>query len=154
MHISFEPGITKKFRTKTWKFQQTFRTPLKDLDRFTNAILSSMHEIRGARLAIYTSVFDPKELHGLLRASALPTDLPRDRVIHAAGREEFTSLLRATLAGWVDFAFIPDPKTFCIYADHDEDITFFAATRGNLNRAVKPLREQGFKVVEDYIRKF
>ncbi len=150
MHISFEPGITKKFRTTAWKFQQTFRTPLNDLDRFTIEILSGMQDLRGARLAIYTWVFDPKELHGVLRAASLPTD----RVIHAAGREEATSLLRATLAGWVDFAFIPNPKTFCIYADHDEDITFFAATRGNLNRAVGPLRKQGFHLREDYIRKF
>lgn len=154
MRISFEPGVTKKFRTTAWKFQQTFRTPLKDLDRFTRIVTDGITDLKGARLAIYTWVFDPKELCELLRAASLPTDLPRDRIIHAESREEATSLLRATLAGWVDFAFIPDPKTFCIYADHDEDITFFAATRGNLNRAVEPLRELGYKVAEGRERKF
>ena len=154
VRISFEPGVTKQFRTTAWKFQQTFRTPLKDLERFTNLVTDGIEELRGARLAIYTWVFDPKELYALLSAASLATDLPRDRIVHAENRAEATSLLRAGLAGWVDFAFIPDPKTFCIYADHDEDVTFFAATRGNLNRAAAPLRKNGYQVIENYIRKF
>jgi hypothetical protein len=113
-----------------------------------------MDDLRGARLLMDGWVFEPKELNAMLCAASLTTGLRRGTIVHAENQNEATALLRATLAGWVDFAFVPDPKTFCIYADHDEEITFFASTRGNLNRAVGPLTELGYEVVEGFVRQF
>jgi hypothetical protein len=62
-------------------------------------------------------------------------------------------LLLAVFSDWVDFIFVPEPKSFGIYADHDEFTTFFAHTRSNLNRVVKPLAEGGFKMIPDYERR-
>ncbi len=154
MRISFEPGTTKKFRRTAWKIQQTFRTPRNDLDRFTATMVSGMDELRGGQLAIYEWVFEPKELKALLHAASLPTELRRDQVLHAESLDEAAAMLRAAFASWVDFVFIPEPKTVCIYADHDEALTFFAQTRNNLTRAVEPLRELGYKVIEEYERRF
>jgi hypothetical protein len=70
------------------------------------------------------------------------------------GREEVEELLIAALGDWVDFLFVPSPKPFVIYADHDEFITFYANTKSNLNRVGTALLARGFKVVEDYTREF
>jgi len=63
---------------------------------------------------------------------------------------ETAALLRAALADWVDFAFIPTPKPFVLYGDHDEFTTILAHTRSNLHRATAPLDHAKFKRVDEY----
>ena len=58
------------------------------------------------------------------------------------------------MSDWVDFVFIPEPKPFVIYADHDEYITFYANTKSNLNRVADALLAQGFKSVQNFERNF
>ena len=70
----------------------------------------------------------------------------------ATGQEEVRLLLHAIFSDWVDFIFVPEPKSFAIYADHDEYTTFFAHTRSNLNRVVNALSD-GFKTVPEYERR-
>ncbi|HEX3106055.1 MAG TPA: hypothetical protein VHQ22_16550 [Terriglobales bacterium] len=38
--LSEEPGEIAKFRAEPWVFQQTFKTPLKELNRFVSIFLS------------------------------------------------------------------------------------------------------------------
>jgi len=71
----------------------------------------------------------------------------------AAGRREIETLLHAIFSDWVDFIFVPEPRSFAIYADHDEYTTFFAHTRSNLNQVVTTLVDKGFKTVPGYDRR-
>ena len=59
--------------------------------------------------------------------------LTRDLSITAEGKQEVEQLLAVAFGGWIDFIFIPSPKPFVIYADHDEFTTFHANTKANLN---------------------
>lgn len=61
-------------------------------------------------------------------------------------------LLEAALGDWVNFTFVPKPKPFVIYADHDEYTTFYANTKSNLNGVVQALSGAGFEKVPDYQR--
>lgn len=61
-------------------------------------------------------------------------------------------MLEAALGDWVDFVFVPVPKPFVIYADHDEYTTFYANTKSNLNRVAQALIAAGFEKVLDYER--
>jgi hypothetical protein len=54
----------------------------------------------------------------------------------AAGQQEIETLLHAAFSDSIDFIFVPEPRPFAIYADHDEFTTFFAHTRSNLNHVV------------------
>ena len=77
-----------------------------------------------------------------------------DQSLTAAGENEVQQLLQAVFSDSIDFVFIPKPKSFAIYADHDESTTFFAPTRSNLNRVVKPLFDQGFTMIRNYKRRY
>jgi hypothetical protein len=61
-------------------------------------------------------------------------------------------LLHAAFADWVDLVFVPSPKRFVIYADHDEHVTFYANTRSNLNRVAEALSSQRFEKIAGYTR--
>jgi len=56
------------------------------------------------------------------------------------------------LSEWIDFFFVPTPKRFVIYADHDEYITFLAHRKGQLSVIVEALNGAKFRAVE-YVRK-
>ena len=56
--------LSKRFRKTPWKFQQTFKTPLKDLPNFVATILSRCPQRKGASITIDTVVFEPKHLIG------------------------------------------------------------------------------------------
>ena len=152
MNVSETPGALKRFRNTAWKFQQTFQTPLKDLERFVTTIVSASQPLRGGCVTIDTGVFDPTHLIALLSACSLPTEVGRDTSVTAENQKEVEELLEAVLSDWIDFSFIPRPKSFGIYAAHDEYATFYGQTRFNLNRVVKALSEQGFKAVPNYER--
>jgi len=152
MNLDENPAALKKFRRTAWKFQQTFETPLKDLKRFVSTIGQAGGPWRSASLIIELAVFDPTHLIDLLNANSIPPRYQRGVSITPAGQEEAEALLEAALGDWVDFIFIPDPKSFAIYADHDEYTTFYSHTRSNLNRVTEALSTKGFKEVPGYER--
>ena len=97
-------------------------------------------------------VFEPKNLKQLLATKYLPDQLGHDWSIAADGKKELHDLLKAALSDWLDFWFVPAPKPFVIYADHDEYTTFYANTKSNLNRVAQPLLINGFKQIRDFQR--
>jgi len=146
------PGDVKRFRGTSWRFQATFETPLDSLEGFVGAIVSAVPRLDGASIAIDNYVFEPKHLAALLSAQSLSATLKHDCRITAVNASEVTATLRAALSDWVDFTFTPVPRSFVLYADHDEYITFFASSKSNLNRVMIPLIEKGFRQVRDYER--
>jgi hypothetical protein len=152
MTLSETPGSVKRFRRTAWRFQQTFQTPLKNLQPFVSAIVCAHEPIQAASVTIEEVVFEPKHLMALLGRYSLPLQYGRESCIAATGHKEVGELLEAALGDWVDFAFVPTPKPFVIYADHDEYTTFFANTKSNLNGVVQALSAAGFQKVPDYER--
>ena len=152
MKLIENPAGLKRFRRTAGKFQPTFETPLKDLKRFVSTAGQAAGLWRSASLTIELVVFDPTHLIDLLNANSIPPRCQRGVSIIAAEQEEIEALLEAALGDWVDFSFVPEPKSFAIYADHDEFTTFFAQNRSSLNRVVQALSGQGFKLEKEYRR--
>jgi hypothetical protein len=119
MKFSENPGTLKKFHRTPWKFQKTFQTPLNNLPSFLGAILSAHPQIVSGCLAIDQVVFAPKHLMDLLGNHEPPQRIAHGGAVTATGRLELETLLREALSDAIDFAFIPEPKAFGIYADHD-----------------------------------
>lgn len=153
MNACNTPGALKKFGRTPCRFQATFQTPLKQLDLFVSTILSANETIESASVTIAEVVFEPKHLNGLVNGKD-GIQLGRDVTLKAESREQVNELLLAAFSDWVDFLFIPLPKPFVIYADHDEFATFLANTKSNLNPVVQPLLKNGFKEVLNYQRRF
>lgn len=147
-----EQGSIKRFWQTAWKFQRTLETPLKALDPFVAAIFSTLSPNQSAKLIVDGCVFEPKTLRTLLKANSLNMACTRDDCVVADTPAEVADLLRAALADWLDFAFVPSPKPFVIYADHDEYITFFGNTKSSLKQVVNVLCDRGFKEVLEYKR--
>lgn len=152
--ISSTQGAIKQFQNKALKFQQTFITPLDDLERFVATIVSTQGFIKKGCVTIDDIVFEPKTLQAFLTQHVSTAEIGHDVTIEALGQQEIEGLLRSTLADWIDFVFIPTPKPFMIYADHDEYITFYSDTQSDLDRLANSLSEKGFKKVENYERVF
>ena len=152
MIVSANPGSLKRLRKTPWRFQQTFATPLRNLEPFVATIISARGQIQGCTIIIDSVVFESKNLNAILASQAPSPRLQAESSIEAAGPQEVGALLHAALSDWVDFWFIPSPKPFVIYADHDEYTTFFANTKSNLNGVVEALLKQGFQKV-DYERR-
>ncbi len=150
MTLSSISGSLKRLRRVPWRFQQTFLTPLQSLQPFVATIISARGQIKAGTITIDSVVFEPQNLNALLSRRSLPPSLQRESSIEVAGPQEVETLLRAALSD--DFWFIPSPKPFVIYADHDEYTTFFANSKSNLNGVGEPLLLQGFQKV-DYERK-
>jgi len=153
MVLSATSGSLKRLRNVTWRFQQTFLTPLRNLQPFVATIVSARERTEAGIVTLDSIVFEPKNLNALLAAHSLPPSLQWESSIEATGHEEAAALLRAALSDSVDFWFVPKPKPFVIYADHDEYTTFFASSKSNLNGVVEPLLRQKFQPV-DYERSF
>jgi hypothetical protein len=66
--------------------------------------------------------------------------------------EEVDALLVAAFKDGPDFIFIPSPKPFVFYADHDYYITFYANTKSHLNHIIEPIASQGYKLVQNWQR--
>jgi hypothetical protein len=151
MTLSEAPGAVKQFRKKAWRFQQTFATPLRNLQAFVTAIVSGQ-EFQGGCLTIDQVVFEPKRLISLLDNDSIPPRFQHGTSITAHSQAEVSELLAAALGDCLDFIFTPVPKPIVIFADHDEYTTLFANTRSSLNRVVTALSAQGFKKIRDYER--
>jgi hypothetical protein len=148
-------GALKQAKRAARGYQQTFSTPLQDLDRFVGTILSALPGVETGRAVIEQIVFEPRyRLPQLAKKHDLDADwVGQDLVIEAVGRDEVQELLCAMLSEWIDFCFIPAPGRYLIYADHDEFITFFADKEPQLDRLASALTRTGFKRV-DYVRRF
>lgn len=131
--------------------QQTFKTPLNNLQPFVATIISTASpEI--ACVTIEQAVFEPKHWIDLLTRHSLSPRYGKGASVTAVGRQEVEELLHTAFTDWFDFLFVPTPKPFVIYADHDEYTTFYANTRSNLNRVVEALVAQGFEQIAEYKR--
>jgi hypothetical protein len=153
MILSSQPGSLKRLRKIPWRFQQTFQTPLQNLRPFVETIISARQQVRSCTITVDSIVFEPKNLIELLTTKSMPPGLQHESSIQAEGDPEVGALLQAALGDSIDFWFVPAPKPFVIYADHDEYTTFFANSKSNLNGVVKVLLKTGFRKV-DYERMF
>lgn len=159
MTLSPTPGALKRFRRTPWRYQQTFVTPLKDLQPFVAAIISCLEPIQGAVATFDEVVFEPRNLNPLFaKRSIIAKAMDNTRYLHdwslsCTGEDDAGELLRVLLGDWIDFVFVPTPKRLAIFADHDEYITFLSVTKSHLNRAVRTLGDNGFQPVPDYQRR-
>ena len=153
MTLSETHGALKRFREIPRRFQQTFRTPLNNLLPFVSGILEAHELPQTASVTIDQVVFEPEHLIALLARNSLQARLGLDSCLTATGQQEIEALLHAVFSDWVDFAFVPTPDPFVIYADHDEYTTFYANKKSNLNRLVETLSERGFERIKDYERR-
>jgi hypothetical protein len=152
MHISDTPGALRQFRKSAWKFQRTFKTPLKNLQSFVTSIVSACKP-QTACITIEAVVFEPKHLIEILTRHSLPVQYKSGMSVTGTGQQEIEELLYAALSDWVDIFFTPTPKPFVIFADHDEYTTFYANTRSNLKRVAEPLSTNAFQEVLGYKRR-
>jgi hypothetical protein len=152
MKISLMPSTGWRLREAPFPFQQTFGTPLKDLSRFVRSLLAPF-EISKAAVWVETIVFTPNDLIDYLNAFGFSSDegkLNRS-IIQAENASEAATLLECVLSQWIDFAFIPSPKNFVIYADHDEFTTIFTLSKELLNSIRSDMNLQGFKEIENWM---
>jgi len=149
--LSERPLEIQRFRAKPWPFQQTFKTPLKDLNRFVSSFLAPFSLEKGA-LSTDEVVFEPKNLLHLLADSSLTVENQYQLTIQAAGHGAVADLLQAALGDWVDFVFVPTPELLAIYADHDEYTTFYTRDERILKSLIFALEKSGFEAVLDYTR--
>jgi hypothetical protein len=154
MTLSENPGTLKRFCRTQWRFQQTFCTPLKNLRPFVATIVSAIDSLESGCATLDQVVFESKNLIALMKRHSLPVSHGRETAVTATGSPEVEELLEAILGDWVDFLFVPTPKPFVIYADHDEYTTFYANTKSNLHLVVEPLLSKGFEAVKEYERRF
>jgi hypothetical protein len=142
----------QRFRATPWPFQQTFITPLKDLNKFVSTFLAPFSLERGA-LSTDQVVFEPENLLRLLASKSLSVDNYYDLKIQATGQLEIADLLQAALGDCVDFAFVPSPEVIAIYTDHDEYTTFYAQDDATLKTVSSRLETAGFEAVANYTRR-
>ena len=149
--LSGRPEEIRQFRVKPWPFQQTFKTPLKDLNKFVTTFLAPFSLVKGA-ISTDEVVFEPKDLLQLLANNSLSVQDQYHLTIQAEGQQAVADLLQAALGDWVDFVFVPSPEVIAIYADHDEYTTFYTRDDVTLKNVASGLEKSGFEVVLDYTR--
>lgn len=154
MKLTLTPGALKKFRRTPWRHQQTIeRRPVDELRRFVSIIVrAGSRQIEQAVLTIDNVVFGTERMAGLIGAQE--QSMGRESTIIAETADDVETLLVAALMDGPDFIFVPTPRPFVIYADHDDWITFYANTTSHLNGIVRPLAEAGFRLVKDWRREF
>jgi hypothetical protein len=150
--LSERPEEIRQFRVKPWPFQQTFKTPLKDLNRFVTTFLAPFSLEKGT-VSTDEVVFEPKNLLHLLANNSLSVQDQYHLTIQAEGKQALADLLQAALGDWVDFVFVPSPEVVGIYADHDEYTTFYNRDDVTLKNLASGLEKSGFEAVRDYTRR-
>ena len=151
MTLTQTPGAIKRFRRTPWRFQQTVVRPHADnLAAFVSTITAAHGHIEEATVTLDQIVFKTERMTVLCPAgSQLP--LTRESSILVSA-EEVDALLVAAFKDGPDFIFIPSPKPFVFYADHDYYITFYASTKSHLNHIIEPLASHGYKLVKNWQR--
>src|SRR5579872_4033429 len=92
--LSEEPGGIAKFRAEPWVFQQTLKTPLKELNRFVSIFLSPFSFDEGV-LSTDEVVFEPKSTLHLFANNSLSVEDQYHLVIRRWGSKR-QSLLTPT----------------------------------------------------------
>ena len=95
--LSEEPGEIAQFRAEPWPFQQTFKTPLKELHRFVSIFLTPFSFAEGV-VSTGEVVFEPKNILHLLANNSLSVEDQYHFMIRAVGQQAIVDLLEATLA--------------------------------------------------------
>lgn len=148
MTLTQTPGAVKRFRRTPWRFQQTVVRPhADDLAVFVSTITSVHGQIEEATVTLDQIVFKTERMTALCPAGS-PLPLMRESSILVCA-EEVDALLVAAFKDGPDFIFIPSPKPFVFYADHDCYITFYANTKSHLNHIIEPLASHGYKLVKN-----
>lgn len=142
----------QRFRAAPWLFQRTFKTPLKDLERFVSTFLAPYSFELGA-LSTEEVVFEPKDILNLLAHHSVQVNNCYDFTIEAEGQRAIADLLQAALGDWVDFVFVSSPGLLAIYADHDEYTTFYTRDDTTLKSLASELESAGFEPVPGYTRR-
>jgi hypothetical protein len=109
--------------------------------------------MEGGKLFVDRVALKPNRLIAFLSARQLPSAIEHGTCITVLTPDELRSLLCVALQDWIDFLFVPSPKPFVLYADHDRYVTFLANTRSNLNKITMPLTAIGCEPVPGYVRK-
>lgn len=148
-----QPGEIQRFCAKPWPFQQTFRSPLKDLNRFVSTFLAPFSFAEGV-LSTDEVVFEPENLLRLLFSNSLSVENQYQLTIRAAGQHAIADLLEATLADRIDFVFVSSPEALAIYANHHELTTFYAPDDVTLKNVISALTKSDFKAVLDYTKQY
>jgi hypothetical protein len=154
MNINFASSKGWRLWEAPFPFQQTYVTHERDLSRFVHTLLGPF-EFNDAAIGVETIVFTPHELIAYLNSFGIVTEEGEEgalngAVIRAADASEAATLLECVFGEWIDFAFIPSPKTFVIYADHDNYTTVFTATPELLVSVRSAMDVQKFKAVDDW----
>jgi hypothetical protein len=154
MNLSQTPSAIKKFCRTPWRFQQTVEIPqgFPAHQEFASAIVAAHGQIKKATVVIDQIVFGTERMTALCPAHA-PLPLTKDSSLSATG-DEVWGLLAAALMDGPDFVFIPTPKPFVCYADHDQWITFYSNSKSQLNHVIEPLASRGYKLIQDWQREF
>ncbi len=145
------PKAIDEFCSQPLPFQQTVKTPLKDLSYFISRIIA-VFDLHRAYVSTFQVAFEPKATLNLLASSSISLEDQWQFDLEAEGRDDIAQLLEALLSDWIDFAFIVSPPMFGIYADHDEYITFYSANREKLERLVEDLQIAGIQRIDGYRR--
>jgi hypothetical protein len=118
-------------------------TPKPRLSSYVAGIMSAHEKMDSGCVTIEQVVCEPTHLIKLLASHSLPPQYGCGLSVNATGQQVLEMLLLAVFSDWIDFILVPEPKSFGIYADHDNFTTFFAHTRSNLNGVVKVLAGGG-----------
>ena len=151
MVLSGRTEEIRRFHADPWPFQQTFKTPLKELARFVSVVLGQF-DFEKASLSTDEVVFEPRDVLELMARNSITLQNHWDMNLSAEGREDIAELLEAALGDWVDFVFLPFPELMAIYGDHDEYTTFYCKDSLILNKLSEQLVDAGFEPVSGYTR--
>jgi hypothetical protein len=142
--------LGKFFRTPL-RFQQTFEIPARLVALCADATLQALPELTEAKAVINRIALEPRQLCAFLSEYQLSTAIEHGTCITANKTGEVHSLLSIALGEWIDFLFVPSPKPFVLYADHDRYVTVLANSRSNVNKIALPLAAAGFKQAVGYV---
>lgn len=149
MKMSREQTRGWRLQNAPFAFQQTYRTPLKNLNEFVHSILAPFDFLE-AELRIETWVFTPENFLKHLEEFGIAADSGElsGATIISENRSEGEALLKHALTDWMDFAFLPIKSDFAIYADHDEYTTIFTRTQELTTQLSEAMMRRGFEAKE------
>ena len=145
------PDAIHQFRANPWPYQKTLETPRKNMASFLSALLATFPVDRGAASTDQV-VFEPDSFLELLKARNLEIENYWTFCVEASNREDVAVLLDAMLSDWIDFAFVPSPTSFAIYADHDDFLTLYVPSLSALDHLIDQLKLAGFGFEDWYVR--
>jgi hypothetical protein len=145
------PEAIRRFKANPWLYERTLVTPRMNIAVFLSALLE-VFPIEQGEVATDEVVFEPDNVLKFLADRELRLDDYWSLSALATGVEDVQTLLAAMLSDWIDFAFVPSPPIFAMYADHDEYLTIYVPSESGLRDFVHHLEAKGFRFVDDYVR--